>query len=460
MPTPRVDAEKVRKIRELKRQGRSIREIMEEVPGVSHGAVHKYSKYVGDDADMRTGRLSSSLDPVDMPIDLRGKDEGETRVTTLDRPRTLDEMAQLFGIDTKEWVPEVVRTNEWQGFYKSGKIWQAPKYDSPGSMKTDHQKVSLWQTRVVWRRVIKSRLEEGLKEFLAKTVKPIPALKGLGRRNPDENYLVTWGLWDAHLGMYAWADEVGENFDLDVATNRVMNSIDDMTVELSRYGIRKILMPVGNDFMHFDNAQQRTTSNMHQLDTDTRFAKVYAACLRCLAHMVERALEVADEVEVLYVPGNHDEMTSFTMCVALQQRYRGNSRVKVDVGANPRKHRLHGGVLLGFAHGKDCKPEKLAQILSTECLAQWSSTTYREVQVGHTHQKREQQFESLTPTNGVTVVTNPSLCNADAWHHRNGFIGDPVKSVEARRFDTTGFRGSHCVWARDQSNPASSRPCA
>lgn len=424
----------------LHKQGKSRREIRDHLKRrgfeVSESTV---SNYVN--GQQNKSPTPNAVGEVGMPVDSRGKDGGETSIVTPDRPRTVEEMAELFGVDLEEWELEDLRTNEWQGFYK---------------LKTaeGHRKVALFQTRASWRRKVPLDVQQGIQDFVAKHVGPIKINRV--RTRYVKPYVVSWGLWDTHLGMYAWAKETGQSYDLNIAVNRVLNSIDDMVEELKVYPISKIWMPIGNDFMHFDNAQQMTTRAGHQLDTDTRFAKVYEACLFCLAYMIERALEIADSVEGIYVPGNHDKIAAYTLCVALKQRYRNTPGVSIDAGPNPRKYRSHGGTLLGFDHG-ELGPERLALIMPTEAREQFSSATYTEFQVGHTHQRREKVFPTLTPNNGVIVRTNPSLCGTDAWHHGQGFIGEPMRSVEAYRYDQTGFRGSHVTWARDDKNPRASK---
>lgn len=427
-----ISAELQEKIRTFSLNGFPATEIAARL-GINRATVRKYKS---PSAPRNRVPEQDSMKDVDMPVDNRGPESGETVIKTTDRPRTIEEMAKLFKIDLTKWVAEGIRTNEWQGFYK---------------VKTPdgHKKVSLWQTRVSWRRIAPEPVEKAIKNFIEETIipaSPIPRSKGA------KKFAVSWGLWDAHLGCFAWAPETGEHFDLNIAVARVMNSIDDIVEELKPYGVSKIWMPVGNDFLHFDSIRHKTALGEHFLDVDTRYAKVYEAGLRCLSYMVEKAAGMADEVDVIHIPGNHDTTSSYTLCVALQQRFRKTRHVRVDTSPNPRKYRSHGGTLLGFDHGQ-APAAQLAQVFSSECRDIWSRSTYREIQVGHTHQRHEKMFDNLVPTNGVLVRTNPSLCSADIWHHRQGFIGEPMKSVEAYRYDEIGFKGSHVAWARDQDNP-------
>lgn len=377
---------------------------------------------------------------IGVPVDERGDDSGDCSIVTLDKPRTLDEMYEMFGIDRSLWIASQLRVNEWQGWHKLR--------DSDGI-----RKVNLWQTRVSFTRVIAQEAERAILKFTRQHVKAIPKPKLPRRRKVGtDGFAVSWGLWDAHLGMYAWADEVGEDFDLQIASKRVFNSIDDIVEELKLYNVNRLWMPIGNDFLHFDSVRMTTTRGEHFLDTDTRYGKVFLEGLRCLSYMVERATELCDDVELIYTPGNHDLATSYCLTVALAQRFRLDPRVKADLSFNPRKYRRHGGTLLGYAHGQKPTLNQLAMTMPAEAGELWNGATYKEYQLGHTHAKNERLARTLIPTNGVILRTNPALCNTDSWHHDNGFVGEVVRGVEAWRYDDVGYRGSHCSWVRDEAS--------
>lgn len=440
MPKKPLDPETVQRLVALRRDGKSYREIGRELK-IDHTVVMDYAKkyLTAEEAASSPGEAPPKSPLVGQAVDRREID-GSVEMFSRERPPSLEQLMSACGLDPKRWVAQYFRPNAWQGFCKM-RVGEGEKVE----------KVQLYQSRAVFKRVMTQELEEGILEFVRSNVTALPAPKARGMRTcdlPRQSFMVCWGLWDAHLGMYAWQSETGNDFDISIARARILNSIDDMVAELKPYGVERVVMPIGNDFLHFDSVRNKTAFGDHFLDTDTRFAKVYCTGLECLSYMVEKALTLTDRLDLLYVPGNHDTTASFTLCVALQQRFRNDPRVTVDLGANPRKYVTHGGTLLGFDHG--LAKRQLAQIFATEAHKEWSASTYREIQVGHTHQRAEDHGPTVVPTNGVVIRTNPSLCGNDLWHHRQGFIGEPVKSVEAYRYDTTGFRGSHVVWARDE----------
>lgn len=370
-----------------------------------------------------------------IPIDRRNID-GSVEIVTYDKPLTLDELIELFSIDTAEWEVTYFKPNSWEGYYK---------------LKEGHRKVRLYQSKAVFQR-IKSDSAVKLVEWLNTHITPLaPNLIKPLRLDALDGQTVIWGLWDAHLGMYAWNSETNNDYDLGIAVTRIKNSVDDMVADLADYPIRQLFMPIGNDFLHFDNARQTTTQGTHHLDCDSRYSKAYLAGLECLAYMLERAIQITHNVKVLFIPGNHDHLTSFTLCVALAQRFRHYTEIEFDISPNPRKYVHWGSVIVGFDHGDKVRKGQYPIIFATEpgSKEHISKSTWREVQVGHTHQKAEDNWAGITPLNGLLIRTNPSLCNNDYWHHSLGLLGEPVKSVEAWRYNDIGYIGSHVGWARD-----------
>ncbi len=438
MAPPKLPESKVRRIVELRKDGLTLREIGSRL-GLDHTTVLKYTrKYVPDGG-------AKGEPPPRRPIGQvfdRTDVDGTVDLLRLERPATVEELMALCKLDPQIWIPQFFKPNVWQGW---GKL------KGPGGER--FEKVNLYQSQLVLKRIVTEELEQAILEFVRRHVKPLPRPAGARVPTADPGFMVSWGFWDAHIGSYAWNSETGNDWDVDMACRRIFHSIDDMVEELRLYPVARVVMPVGNDFMHFDSCRMKTSFGEHFLDTDTRYARVYLAALQCLCYQVERALEIAGRLDVLYVPGNHDLTSSFTLAAALAERYREDPRVHVDLRATPRKYVTHGGVLLGFDHGSETRPNQFSMIVSTEAQKAWARSTYREMQVGDKHQRWEKEYEGVVPTNGLLVRRNPSLCNVDAWHHRQGLIGEPMKSVEAWRYDAIGYRGSHVTWARDDAHP-------
>jgi hypothetical protein len=438
----RLTPEKVVKAVDLRRKGKSIPEIAKRF-GVHRTtvvrALTKYKPNGGCKGDIPSDPLGEVVDTTDI--------NGEMAITVTDRPVKVDELMRLGGLDPEIWVATHTTLNKWENFYKlkSG---------------DGHRKVPLYQTKVAFKRILDDAVVETLKSWAGKYGgKPIPKRQlpryKAGAYLNDAPQMLTWGIYDAHLGMYAWNQEVETSYDLAIARNRIANSIDDIAAEVNPYRIRKVIQVVGNDFLHCDSTRNQTAFGDHHLDVDSRYAKIVRSGVHLVIYQTERALEIVGpdgEVEIIWVPGNHDYHASYALAIALEQRFRNDPRVKVDLGANPRKFRTFGGVLLGFEHGQKCRPKQVNNIFSTATIELFTKSTYREYHVGHKHQREVEEFWSLIPTNGLVIRTHPALTNVDKWHHDGGLIGEPVKAVEVCRYDETALRGTHIAWARDERN--------
>lgn len=367
--------------------------------------------------------------PDTVSVDVRSGDE---------RSVTLEEIRRENGLGP-EWIASHFTDNAWEGFYKlkSG---------------AEHRVVPLRQRKAVFRRIVGDETRRAIVEWARETCPTRPA-PGAGADPREAGCVVSWGLWDAHVGMYAYGREVGRDYDVRIAERRIRNSIDDMVAELRPYRPARIWMPIGNDFMHYDGIRQRTTRGEHDLDCDSRATRAHRVALVLLVYMVEAALELGAVVDGFWIPGNHDYYASYALLAAVDAYFRLDPRVRIDLGDCPQKIRRHGKVAVLFDHGDKVPAARYPVIFHEHVLSHAAREgleppEYKEVQIGHTHQKRDRRWEGEVPANGVRVVTNPALCHADYWHFSQGFIGEPP-SVEARRYDETGLRGTHVVWARD-----------
>lgn len=434
----RLPDDVVQQIMSLHSQGIKPLQIAEQLQ-LNPSTIYKRLKKYGNRTTFAVAEKEDSPpneDLIDVPIN-RLDDDGTVELLLPNRAATLKELMARCQVDPKKWVCTHYKVGEWQSFYRNKE-------------RTSHTRVPMFRASATFKRILEAEIEEAILEFVRENVTALPSPPRIMKRTNEKQFMTVWGIWDAHVGMYAWADEVRESFDLDIARNRVMNSIDDMCEELKLYEHERIVMPMGNDFMHFDSVRMTTTKSDNFLDFDGRYAKVFKAAIALLVYQVQKSLELCDKVEVIWIPGNHDYSSSFGLVAAVNQRFINDPRVTVNLGANPRKYIMHGGCLIGFDHGQKCKPAQLARIMSEEQIHNWSKSTYREIQIGHKHQRWLREFPGIIPTNGVTIRMNPALCNVDMWHHEQGLIGEPVKSVEAYRYDKTGYRGSHSVWARDE----------
>ena len=248
-------------------------------------------------------------------------------------------------------------------------------------------------------------------------VKPTKAPK---TNNAD--LLTIYPLGDPHFGMYAWGDETGKDFDLDIAESQLMSAIDYL-VEKSPASKRGVLCNLG-DMFHSDNMDGVTARSGHSLDMDGRLQKVIQVGVRALRRCVHRMLEKHETVEIVNAPGNHDHVLALALNVMMANIYENEPRVKVDDAPTMRHYIQHGKVLIGVVHGHQTKDNDLGAIMATERPADWGQTEHRYFYRGHHHQ------DKVTELRGCKVEQFRTLAPKDAYAAGGGYLsGQDMKAI-------------------------------
>jgi len=205
-------------------------------------------------------------------------------------------------------------------------------------------------------------------------------------------------------------------WDLDVADKAIMWAVNEALKVASIYPIERILLPVGNDFFHFDGERQKTSGDTPMDNAETWYETLERGQALMIA-AVERCAEVAP-VSVLVVPGNHDRQTTIHSGQVLAAWFRNDANVTVDAGKETKKAFRYGVSLIGFEHGKYIKAARLPILMASSWPQDWAETKYHEWHLGHRHSSAV--FEEY----GVVVEWLPSLIPPDTWHRRSGYLGN------------------------------------
>jgi len=317
--------------------------------------------------------------------------DGSTSVKS-DRPYTDEEMASMFDIDTDVWRVSKRVTNAWAKHFQTKLWWVA---DDRG--------------------IIASGWDQMLDELRAFNVLPSFSSPSLSRG--DILYEIC--IFDAHIGSLAWGEEVGKDYNLDIACRDYKDTFKSLLSRAPKDC--KILFPLGQDLFHFDTLIQgkggATAAGTPQ-DVDSRWQRMFTRVWRMSMECIELAVASGHEVDVVIVPGNHDTQTSFYLGSLLSAIYAGNLVVGVDNYPRTRKYYRWGNCLIGYTHGNSEKVSELPSIMAREEGSSWGSCEHREWHIGHTHQ------EKVVESQGAVVRTMMALATADAWHNQKGYVGN------------------------------------
>lgn len=232
-------------------------------------------------------------------------------------------------------------------------------------------------------------------------------------KHGDESLLAVYPMGDPHFGLFAWADECGEQFDLATAEANLVAAVDKL-VGLAPAAKQALVINLG-DFFHADNSSNRTSRSGHALDVDGRWQQILAVGIRAMRRCIDRALEKHESVRVINAIGNHDDHSAIVLSLCLAGYYENNPRVTIDTSPSPFHWLRFGACLLGVTHGDSAKFADLPGIMAHDRAEDWGQTKHRFWYCGHVH------HDSLKEFPGVTVETFRTLAARDAWHHRSGY---------------------------------------
>jgi hypothetical protein len=272
-------------------------------------------------------------------------------------------------------------------------------------------------------------IQTAISEHVANYVKPAPV--SVAPTDCLDEQLVVYNLGDPHIGMLAWAEEVGESFDLKIAERELCECFRQM-VERAPRARRAVIANLG-DFWHAQDDNQRTPRGGNKLDVDGRSGKVGRVGLSIVRTLIDSALEKHAAVDFRSLPGNHDPHSAFWLPEVMRATYRHDSRVTVHSAFAPYQFERFGQTLLGWCHGDGAKLDALPGIMATDAPQLWGATRYRYWNVGHVHHWSEKELP------GVFVQTHRTLAGRDAWHHHSGYRAQRALKVQTY----------HCDWGLD-----------
>jgi len=243
----------------------------------------------------------------------------------------------------------------------------------------------------------------------------------------DADLLALYPLADAHLGLYAWGAESGQDYNLEKACDVLRCVMSDL-VATTAPAETAIILNLG-DFYHTDNQSNQTMRSGNALDVDGRYARVLAFGVQLMVELIELALQRHKAVVVRNLRGNHDDHSSVALTAAMGAFFHNNARVTID--ASPAAHwsYRHGKTLLGATHGDTLKkPENMAMLLAAGCSEDWGKTRWKYFHFGHLHQA------SLKEVGGVLVEGHRTLAAKDAWAAAAGYLsGRAMSSIVYHR---------------------------
>lgn len=278
-------------------------------------------------------------------------------------------------------------------------------YDEQGGVKLQWVKTD----------VEKQNLLDQIKDLVDQYVEELPrfAPKPFDVAYTSEDLMAVYPLGDPHIGMKAYKDEAGDDWDLQKA-QEVFCGVFDRLVKTAPHCEQAVIVNLG-DYFHRDNVAGVTERHRHNLDTDGNYLMMVDTGLKIMIQMINSALEHHHTVKVITIIGNHDDTGAMFMQVALKHMYAEEPRVFIDCTSSVFQYFEHGQCFFGVHHGHTCKADKLPLVMATDKPEQWGNSKFRYWLTGHIHHDSRKEYS------GCSVESFRTLAAKDAYAYSGGY---------------------------------------
>lgn len=234
------------------------------------------------------------------------------------------------------------------------------------------------------------------------------------RKSGPDDLMNVHILTDYHLGMMAWHEEAGDDWDIKIA--------EDLLVNWFTYALKSapdaatgVLAQLG-DFLHWDGLEAVTPRNKHVLDADTRFQKVVRVAIRSLRRIVHMMLKKYGHVHLIMADANHDPASSAWLREMFAAFYEDEPRITVDNSADTYYCVEHGLCSIFFHHGHRKKLTSIDDVFASKFRDVFGRTKHSYAHMGHLHHKHTLE------TNLMVVEQHRTMAAKDAYASLGGYM--------------------------------------
>ena len=223
---------------------------------------------------------------------------------------------------------------------------------------------------------------------------------------------------DIHINKLCSAFETGEDYNSQIAVQRVKQGVNSILKKSKYFNIDKIILIVGNDVLNTDNVKGQTTKGTDQ-DSHLKWFDAFIMAKQLYIDIIETLVQIAD-VEVIYNVSNHDEMSGFFLMDSLYSWYNTHENITFNRSPSHRKYTTYGKNLIGTTHGDGAKQNDLPLLMCHEASNYWHDCRHRYWFTHHVHHKTSKDIMSVQ----IESLRSPSP--ADSWHHKSGYQHSPL----------------------------------
>lgn len=304
-------------------------------------------------------------------------------------------LLKAHGFDIREWELVSARNNIWNVYSKQDgiqKLYSSKIVVKPKEQTIDYDRINEWF----------DKLDRKYSLPVIKTSNEY--LKG--------NKCLLIDIADLHLNLQATMFSTGNEYNCEIAEKLFFYVISDILSRVEKYQFNKIIFCIGGDMLNGDNLLGSTTKGTPQ-DSDLLYfdavEKLYAMTIKAIDILKQKA-----PVDVIYISGNHDELSGYKLAKFIDAWFRNDENVTVDYSPLPRKYVKFGRTLFAFAHDGNIKT--LPRLIADEARKYWSDIDTTEVFLQHLHTE-----QVLTEEYNMRIQRLPTISAKSDWAVNKGF---------------------------------------
>jgi len=315
---------------------------------------------------------------------------GEVVFNCAEEIRSLDELIEKCKIDTDKWEITKYVQNYW------------------GNKQTPHWQVKAWLNK----KTDKELFQDSFTEFLNSYTPVSQEIMSPKIHLSKASGALVINKQDAH---YNKLDVDGDN-DIHERFARMAYRVETILSQAAlSNNLEKVIYIIGSDEFNSEFTGT-TTKGTPQQNIGGGYQNSFQAICDHEVLMITLLLQYAENVDIVYVAGNHDEYVGWHMINWLKTYFRNIERLTFDCSPKYRKYISYGVSAMMFNHGDAIKPAKLASIFPMEYKDEWSNHDAYYIFTGDKHHEVSLDF------NGIKFYQIPAFSNAKSgWDEKNGY---------------------------------------
>jgi hypothetical protein len=323
-------------------------------------------------------------------------DAGTSKITGISstEPRTPDEIIKILGIDTRIW--------------KLSQFWN----------KEQNNKwlVSALITRLPQEQIVQNSFIEELSKY---------ELPIYDKINPthlneysSEKVCGVISLQDLHFGKPG-------NENMAVVMDKAICYL--IGKAYANYNLQKIILVVGPDTLNMDTFDGTTTKGTPVENSETA-TKAYMKAFDAICLAIGKIKHFCENLEVVFIPGNHDRLSSFHLMHAVSQVFKMTPSIVFNVNYKERKVIMYHDNMIAFEHG-DVSSKNNPLVFATDFPKEWGSSKHRFLYTGHYHGRKTKEVITENEEQGFVTRIIPALTSSDYWHYHNKWTGNQRAAI-------------------------------